>query len=448
MDTRLNIRQLACGTVLCAAGLVPAVSASEELYQGALVEDRNMGEIRDRLDSIRDRQEESNIFSTNEIGKTKEMGGKVGKVRDENLKSVITELGATVRTDDAATKKTHYLTAKGEYETAVSTLNAIRKETAKTKGNYELRQLLNRQKDLLDETKKLDDQMANAEKAPAKAAEDALKLANKEKELEKDTKEATNPENQPQPQPQPENKSVSDKMNEAADALKKMDLPKAEKLQNEIVKDLEKALNDQTQGDQDQMNQSAEMAKLEGLDQDLKKMEDALQNSADNGNNMSDQNRQDMALKMDDIKQDMQKSGTPEQPQGGEVAKDLEKAQDNVMAKQDQQAKNNVSEARNQVKSAMQQLAQKQAQPPGQPQPNQPPQPPQPNQPPGMMAMDEQKPRTGAGSTEKSGKGAEGGDWTARLPERERGPLMAARQAKFPENVAPEVKAYFVEIAK
>ena len=48
----------------------------------------------------------------------------------------------------------------------------------------------------------------------------------------------------------------------------------------------------------------------------------------------------------------------------------------------------------------------------------------------------------------KSGKGSEGGDWKARLPERERGALLSARQAKYPESLDPEVKRYFVEIAK
>ncbi|MFA4944285.1 MAG: hypothetical protein WC789_06250 [Lentisphaeria bacterium] len=423
----------------------PPATASEELFQNAVVEDRMMGDIRERLATLQERKEESRIFSAAEIQGDQAMGETVGKVKDKEVRSIIAELGESTKAADQARRAGHYESARGHYITAVEALEKLRRQAGKAEAAADRQQAIEKQRELLEETQKLEAELNRGEKTPETAATDAMKLASEQQELAAEQQRLNSQPEAPPPTPKTTpTDPIAQKMTDAAKNLNSLDLPKAEQRQQEALAAMEKQLAEQTAGEQQPAEQAANLQELQDLASGLAEMEQQLGDSATQQQPMGSQERQEMAGKMDTAAQQMEKLGL------GPAEQKMEQAMGEMMENKDAQAQGSVKDARQQVEAALGQAREQARQMAGKPQPGQPPGPPQPQSPesPAQATDSKEHSSTGSQLAAKGGQGPGGADWAARLPPRERGALLSARQAKYPDLLDAEVKKYFLEIAK
>jgi len=415
------------------------------LMKEAVVEDKTLGEVSTRIKEINEKQIESNIYSDKEISSTKKNAEDIDLVKNEKLKKVIDSLEKTVSNGISdENKKGLYGNAKSGYEESVNILEKI--TSKKLEELMENREMLEKQKELLKETQGLKNDMKNKDKMTDKDIDKMAESAEKQENLKNQAQE-----------------DLKNKMEKATEALKNMDLPKAEQAQQEIVKDLEKKINDETQNENAQ--NAEQMNDMQQMMQQLSDIQQQLQNQPQNQQDqqnaqnqqqqnqqqqqqnqqqpMTDQQRQDMAMKMDAVAEQMKQDGMEE------GQKDMNKATEEALAKDDKGALSDVKKAMDGLQKAMAQAQQGKPQP-GQPQPGQP-QPSQtPVKPEEKQANDSKEHQSSDAAVEavQKNNGGREDEWRAKLPEKERDALLAARKAKYTQKMEESVKRYFVGLAK
>lgn len=359
------MKRLATLAIVGATTLFQASAAddmTDRLLRDALRTDSSLDSIDDRLAEIQSRQAESAVFKDEEIQETHDVQSGVNEARETVLKEIVDDLSA-VKTGsmDAETALDN---TRSQYEVLVQQLEKLRKLRAqKLAENQTLNEILNRQKELLEQTKALKDAAekrqltvedldkaasiaeeqeklsaslaeelekmqqdadadADAEKSEAadadagadekaldeqSAAEDE-KLADAQDALQ-DAQDAAKEETAATPE-----STLKDKMDEAASELNKLDPAAAATVMDEIVKDLEKKLGE-SEAD---MPGSSEMdaaisdakdtlADLEAISDKLGDIQDTLDKNMDG--NMSSDTAQDTAMDMGDVANDMKDMG-------------------------------------------------------------------------------------------------------------------------------------------
>ncbi len=392
--------------------------SSDMLMKEAVVEDKTLGEVSTRIKEIKEKQIESNIYSENEISSTKRNSEEIDLVKNEKLKKVIDSLEKTVTSGiNDETRKGMYGNARKGYQESVEILEKFASE--KLEKLKENRELLEKQKELLKETQGLKSEMQKKDKMTEKDIDKMAEAAEKQENLRNQSPE-----------------EMKNKMDKATEALKNMDLDKAQQAQQEIVKDLEKKINEETQNENAQ-NADA-LNDMQQMMQQLSDMQQQLQQQDQQGQKqqaMNDQQRQDMAMKMDAVAEQMKKDGMEQGKQ------EMNKATENTLNKQEKQALQNVNNAMQSLQKEMEakqsQMAQKSQKS-------------QKAKPQEKKAEDSKESEPGGSQLEevKRAGSSQEEEWRAKLPEKERDALLAARKAKYTQKMEEPVKRYFVELAK
>lgn len=416
---------------------VNLASGNEKFLSGALDEDKAIKELNNRMTEIKDKQEDSNVFSKGEIKNTKDTIDRIEKVRDENIGGAINNLRKTVE-EKKQNLGQYYDNARKEYDKAVKKMNVIyEKQVKELLEKQDSRLLYERQKKLYEETQGLHQQLMAKNNT---TNEKDLDLVAGMSEEQLAIKQLT------------ENNSLQQKMDQANGGLKSLDFPLAIKKMEEILALLKQDI------DAD-MPDKGDQGDLEEILDKISKIEEQLNNSINN-QGVSDEDRQDIAVNISEIDQNVNNNQGGEQPnsdqplQGSEPGKpeagepgaptpgdSLQQAILNVLKKEDQAALNNLQAA----KSALKQQTPSQ---PGQPEPPGQPGEPQPNTPPGMDSQSEAKPTNHGPLYGQRNKEGEGSDWKAKLPEKERAALLAIQKAKFTPDLELAVRKYFKELSK
>jgi len=391
-----------------------AASADDALLDGALNEDKSLNEVVSRFKGVQSKQEESGVFSSGDIAQTKEAIDGVGKVKTENVSAIINALDKASAAKEASAKDSSLGGAKEQYEIAIRLLEELaKKKAAKLEAGMERQELLEKQKALMEDLKELDKELKKDAKVDEKAINKLAQIAAQQDELKEAAKD----------------EPVKEKMKEASKKIQEIDVKTALKRQEEAIKELQK------QVDAEKSPELKEIAKTEEesqADNDLKQLQEQLQDSAEGKKPLSDQERQDMAQKMDQVSKQLSKRQEKEQAQ--KTADQMRQAIENAMTRQDKAAQRNIQNVMDMLKQSRA-LAKKKEEKPLPP----------------PMANDskESKPKEGDGvKGGASGSSKSGSDWTAKLPEKERDALLAARKAKFNDSLDEEVRLYFTKLAQ
>ncbi len=405
-----------CGMMMSA--LLP-LSAADPILNEAVSQDKSLGEISERLKDINTRQVESRVFDDAEIGKVKDDTGVVENVRGENVRRIVESLSE----NGSSSEKDRYKVAEDEYNKAIKRLEDVMKTGEKLRNSMEAGEILAKQKEILEETRKADSERKSADKKMSHEDLDKIaELAERQEELEENAE-----------------KSISEetrrKMDEAARSLQDLDPRKALEKQEEVVKSLEKEV---AENQQNQQLEDLDRAQdLEQMQKDLREIASELDDSINKKDQISDQERQDMAMKMDELARKLK-----EEEAAKNADKDLNKAIENTMEGKDLQAYSEVQRALQKVdtaaKEARKQLADakrsKQAETSEKAQKD-------------SKGDDLDGQEKAIGQTRKDAN-TKDGDWAAKLPEKERSALMSARKAKYDDKLDESVRKYFTEIAK
>ncbi|HOK04622.1 MAG TPA: hypothetical protein P5270_01285 [Victivallales bacterium] len=384
--------------------------AEDQLTSKAITHEKALSEISSRLKDINSKQEESCVFEQNEMKTVKENVKIVDEVKDENIKKIIETLN-----DNNSDEMQKHKIAENEYEKAAKKLEKVVINSENVKKNLDANDLLQRQKELLEETKKAEeDSSKKGNKTDFEDLNKTAELAEKQEELKKDAENIVSEESKK-------------KMEEAAKALQNLDKKEAIKKQEEAVKFLE---NDIAKNEENKQIEDIERAeKLQKMNEELKEISDQLNDSINNKEELDNGERQQIAEKLDNIAQEVKHDENISSAQ-----ENLNKAIENTMEKKDLQAYSEVRKAMEKLeraaKQAQQQLAQKT------------------NEQKTEGNRQEDSPQEQS-NTAIPGKSQDTtNEWTAKLPEKERSALLAARKAKYNEKIDDIVKKYFVEIAK
>ncbi len=408
----MNIRQtiqMAIGCAAFAFALVstPPSSGSDKLLGEAVTEEKTLGELSTRFQDLKERFQDSCVFSEQEVSSTGAVSSTLGKVREDAMPKIVEELGKATAVKDAADKRSGYERAGKEYDVVIKTLEKIYEvEGKRLQGGMKNKELLEAQKSLLDALKRFKQEVDNK----PTTEEDLEKLA-------------TLAERQEDLRQKAENEPLKNKMDSARKEMQKMRLASAVKLQEEIVKAIEKTIEEDP-ANQSEFADDAEMGKLDQMEKALKEAENKLEESADGKNQLDDAQRQELAMEMAKLRQ-----------QDEQLAPELDKAVENVMSWEDKKALANVRKAKEKIKDGKKQKTQKKQKKQQ------------------KQELTDQRPQEQKNDQEKPleqghVKTAEAGDWQGKLPEKERAALLTARKAKFSPGMEEDVKRYFINLAQ
>lgn len=398
-----------------AASIIVNLSASDKLSREAATEEKTLGEISSRIKDIMEKQQESNVFTTKEVLQTDKKSESVDSAKNEDLKIIIESLMKTAANETKESKHKYYNTARDEYGEAIEKLSKLF-ESEKLKKTMEKRQLLEKQKELLNETKEFEEKLKQKDKLTGEDLEQFAELAEKEEDLKNefpDKKDSPN---------------LEKKMDDVIDSLQNMDLEEAKKSQEEIINDLEDAIKNDMENGQSEM--ADRLDDINQMEEDLIKMEQQLTDSLKQNSPLDSEERQEMAMDMNQLSEKMKDLAEEETSNMNEASEEMNDAVENLMAQQDKQALENVQDALHELKKEKEMLSQKTEDEPQNPHESDKPQ-------------DDEKIK----DVKKNQLGG-GEDWKAKLPENERMALLAARKAKFNPEMEETVKRYFIELAK
>jgi hypothetical protein len=398
--TRAGRSAVLAGTLVGAV----LVGGSEALVREAVNEERALGEVATRLGEIQERQEESNVFSSNEIANTGQQDASVRAVRAEQYRTILEGLSQASGNGDQA----GYAEAYGAYREAL----AILEKTFQAEGlrrALAASQALARQEELRQETEALAEALAEQEKLSDEDLERLAEMAERQEALSRDIEE-----------------NLRQPMRDAAEALQDMNLPEAAQQQDRAIEELRRMVDEEMGNEQ--LANAEEMENLRRMEESLAAMEQELRNAIEQQQPLTDQQRQEMAMQMDEAARELAENQMPE------AAEATEQAMEQLMEPNDQAARQELAKALEQVRQQQQQLAQRQPQPP-------------PVDPP--MQEGEEQERLAEAVQEGQRQAADAGnEWQAGLPESERAALLSARQARHDDRMDEAVKRYFVELAK
>jgi DNA repair exonuclease SbcCD ATPase subunit len=387
--------------ILTAASLA---DGSDALVREAVNEEKALGEISGRLEEIQERQDESNVYSRNEIERTGMQGKSIDEVRTEQYRTILD--GLSKAEDDANSAGLQQ--AGAAYQEALDILEKSFRAEALRRALAES-QILARQEELRNETEKLAEELAQKEEVSDEDLERLADLAEKQETLSKDIAE-----------------TLQKPMQEAADAIQEMNLDQARQKQDQVLAELRQRVGEEMNNEQAENAESLE--NMRRMEESLSSMEQQLRESIEQQQPMSDQERQEMAMKMDEAARDLAKNELPE------AAEATEQAMEQLMQPNDPAAREQLRKALAEVQQQKQQMAQQRQQMQQEPQ---------------EQASKEEKDRPADGIQEgKRNVAAAGDEWQAGLPERERAALLSARQAKFDGRMDEAVKRYFTELAQ
>jgi len=393
------------GRLAALAGVLVGVSladASEALVREAVNEERALGEVADRLGEIRERQEESNVFSGQEIARTGAQDASVRAVRAEQYRAILDGLS---RADDNG-DKAGYAEAYTAYREALDILE----QTFRAEGlrrALAASQALARQEELRQETEALAEALAEQEKLSDEDLERLAEMAERQEALSRDIEE-----------------NLRQPMREAAEALQDMNLPEAARQQDRAIEELRRMVGEEMGNEQ--LADAEEMENLRRMEESLAAMEQALRQAIEQQQPLTDEQRQEMAMQMDEAARDLAES------QMQEAAEATEQALEQLMQPNDQAARKELAKALEEVRQQQQQLMAERQPPPMDP----------------AMQGEEQERLAEAVQEGQRQAGDVGREWQAGLPERERAALLSARQAQYDNRMDEAVKRYFVELAK
>ncbi len=209
---------ICCSFIICAN-----TPESDKLLIDAMLQDQSLVEITGEVDSIRDKQEKSRVFTEEEIGKTIDMLHDLVKGRDSNMSDIIKELKYILVQQKIVKKNRSYIITSAEYKELIALLRALieMQEIKKRK-----RELLEKQEKLLEDTKQLDKETKDRKEYTPEDADKFINLAEEQEKLKDFTKD----------------KLIKEKMDDSTDALQKIDPKESIKKQEEIIERLKKDL--------------------------------------------------------------------------------------------------------------------------------------------------------------------------------------------------------------
>ena len=394
--------------------IVFKLNATEKFLSGALDEDKALKEIEFRINAIKEKQEESNVFSTGEIKVTTDTVASIEKVRNENIGTAITNLEKTIE-NNTENKRQYYDNAQDEYEKAIKNMDNIYNKQVKDlidkQGNYEL---LKKQKQLLDDMKEFQKKMNQKENLVSeKDLDKIVEISEKQDELKEETGE----------------KTLKKMMEEASEYMKNMKIPQTIAKQEEILEIMKENIDSELP-----KNDESKEADMEKMEQQISEMEQKLEDSTNGKKPMTNEERQDLAMDMSEMAEKMKQENGKSEKKEAEPAGKMEEAMMNVLQENDKQALNALKEAQ---KTMQEQIAKNKK---------------------GKEKKksvevanisDKESKNTADGSFNgEKNQGVSGSDWTASLPAKERAALLAAHKANFSQDMELPVRKYFKELAK
>jgi|GEM_PF-2575066 len=407
---------------LLVVGLQSAADDSR-LLESAFFEDRALQELAALYERMTARQESSGVFREPEIGLIREAVDEVGDVRQDHMSNIIQQLQY-----EAAISNT---VVRGLYEDTAVQLDVLyRRLTTSLEQDMTRRDASNEQRELMEELQTLQEALQEETMQAAEALQPLAELAERQEQLA-ETLNAEQPE-------------IAEQMQEAAQDIQEVNLPSALEMQENILAQMEA---DEAMAHTQPMPEAMEQnAMPDAVIDQLEAMANQLEQSQDSP--MAMEARQDMAMEMNQAAQQLP-----------EIAEPMMQAMVDLMAEQDQAAQEQVKaaiEIAEEKREQQMEMAQQQPEPsegsePGPPQPGE-----------GEMQNEAEPEEPGAPSTMPSeqdglgptlqlgavGAGADGQDWTARLPERQREALLTAREARHAEGLEESVRRYFVHLAR
>ena len=415
------------------------VVGSEDLRDGAVNQDRILGELVERFGDLKAQQEDSNVFSEEEVQDSNGVITRVSNVRQQDVAEAIEALDRSVSAASSAARAEAYATAKTAYDKALVVLSAIAGGLGgKMEAAMEVYDILDRQQELLEELKEFEEQYSEgldeaALNELAELADDQEDIA--ESALDQDTKQ---------------------QMEEARQAIEDADVEAAIEKQEQIVEQLKDELGDMKQAEAGEASESSELLEaLTEMNEAIEQMREALQEAheaTDSSQKMSAQERQEMAEQMNEMAEALR--------EGGQMKADneIEKAMLAMLENQDQSASESLAKAQKAIHQTIDRIEQggkmdaklaamKQSQGRSASQSGSQGQSAGGEGSESMTAGGESERVTGLKYGKTRGPGT-ADNWRAGLPEKERSALQAARKAKYAPEMEEDVRKYFVLLAR
>lgn len=419
-----------------AAWLPPTMAAdSEKLLRRAWRQDESLGDVGERYADMVERQGQSNVFEGREMQATEQSREKVRTARSTAMRDVLDELSRGVREEDSSERRQVWVRTKQHYEELLAILLGIRRRRAsELEARQRLREQLEEQRLLLEDTQRMQESMQDR-RVDADTIEGFAELAERQEQLRIDARQ------------QP----VQQSMQRAEDALAGVQPEPAVTHQREAIRRLEEELAAEQQAEDgaDAAGEAdaalAELVRrieeMRSLSDQLERVERELRDAGRPDRDVDPAFQQEKALELNDAAKQLRDMKL--EP----AADDALAAIPKMMIEEWKPAADDVRSAREKLDSALAQLIASLAERTEQqedaasqqqrPDPNAI----------SLQADGESRRRRSSAAAEKQPDPV-GSGWLARLPERERDAVLAARRAHYDVRWEQEVKRYFVELAR
>ncbi|MBT3377111.1 MAG: hypothetical protein HN742_36385 [Lentisphaerae bacterium] len=405
-----------------------AASADEKLLRDALHKDDTLGEISNRLGDMVERQAQSSVFQAEEVQKTEDTSDTIDTARTTAMQDVISELSGFVSARNARPDRQVLANSKTHYERLLEILRGLKERSDELEERQAVRDLLQEQRELLEETEA---RPTPEERQTTMEAIDAFAdLAERQEELRR---------NAPDEQ-------VEEPMASAEKALSQMKPEQAAAFQKQVIEQLEEKLaapeGGQQLEEQDPLSQIAERINaLQDIEQKLSRIEGQLRHAEKRHSPPKPEFQQETALELNEHAKELRELNQPE------PAKDVIEAIPPLMQAEWEPSADEVKEARDKIKQAVEFILQKlqeQAEQ-AEDQEDEQQQKRQNQHQIALQAGEKSRPKSGRVEREQVAVGA---GWLSSLPDRERDAVLSARSARYNPKWETEVKRYFVELAK
>jgi hypothetical protein len=307
--------------------LTGTAMASEQLLNQAMSHDQGLAGVRERFEELRKRQQDSRVFSVQELEESSLTIQAVDEVREKQIADMIVALGESINLEDAAARRELYALVADEYDIAIQTLERVVKEQGqRVKDFSEKRELLEKQKNIAEDLR--DVARESAEKGFTRdTVEELARLAQEQEDAAETSGE----------------EGLQERMNKAAESMKDAEVEKAIQQAEELVADLEKELNEYGASEELVESETAE-ALEEALDKVRDIREDLAGDPEPAGNDpeaddektarvpMDNSERQETAEKLDEVARELEELGD------GSQQEELESAMMDVLMEDDETA--------------------------------------------------------------------------------------------------------------
>jgi len=443
--------------------------ASDQLLNRAISHDQSLLEVSLRFQELRDRQDDSRVFSREEITEAGRTVERVSLLREEHVAAAVVALGESARLEDLSRRNALYRVADGEYRATLAVLEDI----TKGQGNRVLtfsqhRDLLEKQKQILQDLRVLSDTM-NQQGMTRSSVDELARVAHEQRNLSRQTEE----------------QDIRRDMLDIAETLTRVEVGQAIRMAEALVAKLENLVGqfgaaENVLEEIQRQNLQESLAGIQELRQEIQAAQETVSNTEEPG--LSETDRQDAVETLDHVRQRLEESGDTSQNQNLESAmmdilNQEDEAADQTLARVEEHLQNALEELDNQMagepsgpeeqaepgeehpRQAQEQMAMEageqspaeqargETDPSAPSDPSDSNQPPPPGPPENPQELTEHRVDHGTGNGALN-RGAADGDWSHRLPERERNALQAGRRERFTPHFEAEVSQYFLELAK